>query len=73
MFKYRMLSRSNLTTSVFICGIRLEKCDFEYGAYMKITVNDRDEFQENYNKRMLAYGEKIFKVYSKENSEGTFL
>ncbi len=55
------------------CGTKLEKCDFEYGAYMKMTENERDEYRENYKKRMLAYGEKIFKVHSKENSEGTFL
>jgi hypothetical protein len=40
---------------------------------MKMTENERDEYRESYKKRMLAYGERIFKVHSKENSEGTFL
>lgn len=71
-YNYRMVSRKPDAICLH-CGTKLEKCDFEYGAYMKMTENERDEYRENYKKRMLAYGEKIFKVHSKENSEGTFL
>ncbi len=69
-YNYRMVSRKPDAICLH-CGERLEQCDFDYGVYINMTENERNEYREKYKKRMLAYGEKVLEVQSKESSEGT--
>ncbi len=57
-YNFRMVSRK--TDAVCLhCGTTLNKCELEYGAFMNMTEIDRDEFKQDYRKRMLLYSEKL--------------
>jgi hypothetical protein len=54
------------------CGTVLDQCELEYGVYMNMTETDRNEYKENYKKRIMLYSDKMLQVQS-INIKGTFL
>ena len=69
-YNFRMVSRKPDAVCLH-CGTVLDQCELDYGAYMNMTENDRNEYKENYKKRMMLYSEQILQVHS-INNNGTF-
>jgi hypothetical protein len=65
-YNFRMVSRKPDAVCLH-CGTTLERSELEYGAFMNMTEYDRNEFKDNYKKRMLLYSEKLKKVHSINN------
>lgn len=42
------------------CGNVLDICDIDYMDYINMTEKKRNEFRENYKKRVMFYTEKMF-------------
>jgi hypothetical protein len=57
-YNFRIVSRKP-DAVCFHCGMILEQCDLDYGTYMNMTEEERNEFRNNLKKRMLSYREKI--------------
>lgn len=70
-YNFRMVSRKP-DAICFHCGMTLQLCDLEYGAYMNMTEDERNEYKDNFKKRMLMYNEKLLKV-NPMNNERAFL
>lgn len=70
-FNFRMVSRKPDAVCLH-CGTVLDRCELEYGVYINMTEDDRNEYKENYKKRMMLYSDKILQVHSISN-KGTFL
>ncbi len=64
-YNFRMVSRKPDAVCLH-CGMVLEQCDLEYGAYINMTEHDRSDFKENYKKRMMLYSE-MLRVHSINN------
>lgn len=62
-YNFRLVSRKPDAICLH-CGTKLNLCDLEYGTYMNMTANDRNEFRLNYKKRMLRYSDSMFHVQS---------
>lgn len=60
-YNIRMVSRKP-DAICFHCGSVLELSDLEYGAYMNMTENERNEYKANYKSRMLDYNNKMIKI-----------
>jgi hypothetical protein len=54
------------------CGTVLDKCEINYGEFMNMTEENRNEFKENYKKRLMLYAEKMINSENKK-SERTFI
>jgi hypothetical protein len=48
----------------FHCGNTLTQCDLDYGTYMNMTEVERNEYRENFKKRMMLYNEKMMQLHS---------
>jgi transcription initiation factor TFIIIB Brf1 subunit/transcription initiation factor TFIIB len=70
-YNFRMVSRKPDAICLH-CGEVLDQCEIEYGAYINMTENDRNEYRENYKKRMTLYNDKMLRVRSINDKE-TFL
>jgi len=62
-YNFRMVSRKPDAICLH-CGTRLDQCELQYGAYMNMTEYDRNEFKENYKKRMMLYSDMMLQVHS---------
>lgn len=62
-YNFRMVSRKPDAICLH-CGTRLDQCKLEYGAFINMTENDRDEFKENYKKRMRHYNDAMLQAQS---------
>lgn len=62
-YNFRMVSRKPDAVCLH-CGAVLEHSKIEYGVFMNMTENDRNEYKENYKKRMLLYNDKMLKIRS---------
>jgi len=54
------------------CGTALDICDIDYIDYINMTEKKRNEFRENYKKRIMLYAEKMFDSEN-EKPESSFL
>ena len=70
-YNFRMVTRKPDAVCLH-CGMTLELSEIVYGDFINMTEKDREEFKENYKKRMLLYSDKILQVHS-INNERTFL
>ena len=54
------------------CGTALDICDIDYTDYINMTEKKRNEFRENYKKRIMVNTEKKFNSEN-EKREPTYL
>ena len=57
-YNFRMVSRRPDAVCLH-CGTVLDICDINYGEYINMTEKKRNEFRENYKRRIMLYSEKI--------------
>jgi hypothetical protein len=57
-YNFRMVSRKP-DAICFHCGTVLEHCDIEYATYMNMTEDERENYRNNYKKRILHYNNKL--------------
>lgn len=57
-YNFRMVSRKP-DAICFHCGGTLDKSDIEYSTYMNMTEDARNDYRENYKKRMKLYQNKM--------------
>ena len=70
-YNFRMVSKRPDAVCLH-CGTVLDICDIDYTDYINMTEKKRNEFRENYKKRIMLYAEKMFDSEN-EKPESSFL
>ena len=66
-YNFRIVSRKP-DAVCFHCGTTLEKSELEYTTYMNMSETERDDYKENYKKRIKIYSEKLNVLFQKDTT-----